>query len=323
MNDLDLMEKFRTEVPPPTAAVLADARARMFRAEPRRARKRWVWSLIPATAVGVVTAAVAFTFVGVNPEQPEQREQQPSTEAAQVLRLAAAEARREPVQPARPDQFVYVESLVAWGGAEASANGNLKDAKYIPPVEKNRRIWLSVNGTRDGLLRERATDPRDAADPTSLIHENVPLPVQGTPIPAYLRDLPTEAKGMRKWLYAGAESGKGGGNPPDVTAFVKVGDSLREQYIPPASVAAMFEAAATIPGTSVVKQVDLAGRRGVAVSKVHHATRHDLIFDAASYRFLGEREVAQKDAAPFPAGAVIGWTAQLKVAVVDRAGQLP
>ncbi|MBU2662426.1 CU044_5270 family protein [Actinoplanes bogorensis] len=313
MNDLDLMEKFRADVAPPDPAALARARAGMFRAEPAP-RRRWVWRLAPVAALASVVAAGVTVVALRGPDSPP-----PAPEAVRVLRLAAAEARRDPVLPARPDQYVYIESRVAWAGATMVSPDN---AQYIPPVEKNRRIWLSVDGTRDGLLDEQAVRPSEAGRDT--IHRNTPLPVQGTPIPAYLRNLPTEATAMRNWLYAGTGATKEGGNPPDVTAFVKVGDTLREQYVPPASAAALFEAAATIPGTTVVKQqVDLAGRRGIAVSKVHHATRHDLIFDARTYRFLGEREVAQEDAAPFPAGAVIGWTAQLQVAVVDKAGQRP
>ncbi len=181
MNDLDLMEKFRAAVPPPHPQVLADARAAMFLAAAPKPRRRWVRGLAPALA-----AAVAVAVVVVRPHEPA-----PDAEAGQVLRLAAAEARREPVLAARPDQFVYVESQVAWAGAAMPADGeSVKDAKCIPPVEKNRRIWLSVDGSRDGLLREKAINVKDAADPDGLIMENLPLPVRGSPIPAYLRDLP-------------------------------------------------------------------------------------------------------------------------------------
>ena len=98
---------------------------------------------------------------------------------------------------------------------------------------------------------------------------------------------------------------------------------VREQYLPPATLAALFEAAATIPGTTKVEQVDLAGRRGIAVSRTDQDFRHDLIFDAKTYKFLGERDVMVGDLKPYPKNAVTGWTAQLKIAVVDRPGQLP
>ncbi|MGK5678475.1 CU044_5270 family protein [Actinoplanes sp. URMC 104] len=299
MNDLDVMEEFRAEMPPADPEVLARARAAMFRQAQAGNRRRARWPVPVAAMAALVAAGVAVVAL------QERAGPSPSPEAVRVLRLAAAEARRDPALAARPDQFVYVRSRVAYAGASFE-NGA---ARYIPPVEKDRRVWLSVDGSRTGLLRERAVGE---------VSGDTPLDAG---FPAYQRDLPTETVPMRNWLYAGTGNTKKGGNPPDVTAFMKVGDTLHEQYVPPAAAAALYEAAATIPGTAVVEQVDLAGRRGIAVSKTHHATRHDLIFDATSFRFLGEREVAQRDAAPFPDGAVIGWSAQLRVAIVDRAGQ--
>ncbi|MET0492324.1 MAG: sigma factor [Actinoplanes sp.] len=97
---------------------------------------------------------------------------------------------------------------------------------------------------------------------------------------------------------------------------VNVGGLLQEQYLPPAVLAALFEAAATIPGTTVVPDAqDAAGRHGIAVSYRTELHEQMLIFDKSSYRYLGLREVAAQD------GALIGTTAQLKITVVDRAGQ--
>jgi len=52
-------------------------------------------------------------------------------------------------------------------------------------------------------------------------------------------------------------------------------------------------------------------------------SRHDLIFDAQTYRYLGGREVLTTPYGTTPAGHVNGESARLTVAVVDRAGQLP
>jgi hypothetical protein len=51
--------------------------------------------------------------------------------------------------------------------------------------------------------------------------------------------------------------------------------------------------------------------------------RFDYIFDAKTYEFLGERVVVVGHLPPYPKGVVSRWTAKLKVAIVDRAGQLP
>jgi hypothetical protein len=317
MNDLDLMEKFRADVPAADPATLARARARMFNEEPARKPARWVWRLAPATALA---AAAAVTIVAVQadkpvtPAPPTAAGSAPASapsDAAQVFRLAADEARSEPVLSARSDQFVYVRSQVSWAGVNLGSSG---PGTYIPPAAKNRQIWLSVDGSRTGELREKFLKPGQ--------HSDIPLnnlPIDGMSA-AYLQDLPTTAKAMRDYLYS---HGTGERVAPDVRAFTEVGDLLREKYVPPASLAVVFEAAATIPGTTVVRnQIDAAGRHGTAVSLTDRGIRHDLIFDATTYRLLGERDVAV-GAKPFPRNAVIGYTAQLKIAIVDRPGQLP
>jgi hypothetical protein len=320
MNDLDLMERFRADLPPADPAALARARARMFATPATRpARARWVWRLAPAGALAVAAAvAVATVHAAPSPQAgptTTTTTAQAAPDAPHVLLLAAAEARREPALKARPDQFVYIESRVVAGGAKWGTTG----ATYVPPVEKDRRIWLSVDGSRPGTLEERPA--AGGSVETNPKNEDGGLYGDGGPgTPAYRDDLPTGAKAMRAYLYRVAKNK----NPSDARAFTRVGDTLREEYVPPASVAALFEAASTIPGTKVVREADLAGRKGVAVSLTAEGIRHDLIFDSATYHFLGERSVVVVDnIPPFPKGAVIDWTAQIRVAIVDRPGQLP
>ncbi len=317
MNDLDLMTEFRQDVAPPEQAALARARAGMFRTAPARNKARWVWRLAPA---GALVAAVAVAGVVIRPSAdtpPPGAEPgnvasgaAAESEAGQVLRLAAAEARREPALTAGAGQFVYVQSRVAWSGTETSPT----EQRYIEAVERERRIWLSTDGSTDGLLRE---GPAFA---------DVPL-TGGRGIPAYRTDLPTDAKAMRAFLYQDATDNppKPGGPTPDERAWTKIGDTLRETYVPPASVAALFDAAATIPGAGVVQGADLAGRKGTAVAwTADHGIRFELIFDSTTHRLLGERTVAARDVEPgIRKGQVTGFTAQLKIAIVDRAGQLP
>jgi hypothetical protein len=125
---------------------------------------------------------------------------------------------------------------------------------------------------------------------------------------------------MKAWLYANSQ----GGNSPDEQAWITVGDTIREAYIPVKARAAMFEASAKIPGVYVVPQVtDVLGRAGVAVARDSGGSRSELIFDASTYVFLGERDVAVKPMLGFAPGAVIGYRAVTKVAIVPEAGQLP
>ncbi|GIM94122.1 CU044_5270 family protein [Paractinoplanes toevensis] len=312
MNDLELVERFRADLPPADPAALSRARARMFHTPPPP-RRRWAWGLVPA---GALAAAVTVAVVTARPEDPAPTAvpTAPTTsapvtaiDAAGVFRLAAAEARTQPALVAKPGQFVYVESIDATDNVE-----NLETKPtWVPPKEINRKIWLAADGVKAGLLRTTVVK-------TGEVNE---MPLDGRTAPAYVTDLPTDSKKMRDWLYSGPDTGNGA----DATAWNKIGDTLREQYLPPDAQAAIFEAAATIPGTTLVKQADVAGRKGIAVSRLADSkdVRFDYIFDARTYDFLGERVVVVGDLKPYPKGVVSRWTAQLRVAIVDRAGQLP
>jgi hypothetical protein len=182
----------------------------------------------------------------------------------------------------------------------------------VPPEELRRDVWLSIDGSKAGLLIQ--TEAKTGKK------YHVPLERDGTK--AFLTTLPTDPKAMRAWLYE-VSAGTAAENGPDAAAWDKIGETMREKYLPPAARAALFEAAATVPGTTLQKQADLAGRKGVAVSLLSGPVRFDYIFDAKTYEFLGERVVVVGHLPPYPKGVVSRWTAQLRMTVVDRAGQLP
>ncbi len=69
--------------------------------------------------------------------------------------------------------------------------------------------------------------------------------------------------------------------------------------------------------------VDAAGRHGIAVGRTYNGQRQELIFDRQTFAYLGTRELTTEPIYGLPAGTVIGFTAVLKVAVVDRPGQQP
>ena len=316
MSDLDLVERFRADLPAADPAALNRARARMFHEPtPARRRVRWTRGLVPAGALAAAVAvAVAATSGGVShPSAPIEHEAVPSapkiaTDAAGVLRLAADEVRTAPALPAKPGQFVYVETLDA---TDNVINLETKPT-WVPPRAKNRKIWLAVDGVKPGLLRE--FDPKTGK-------QTEESATDAHTVPAYVRTLPTDPKAMLAWLHQGDAGTYSDGS--DAEAWGKIGDTLREQYVTPPEQAALFEAASMFQGITLVKQADLAGRKGVAVSRIDHQVRFDYIFDAKTYDFLGERVVVVGNLPPYPRGVVSRWTARLQVAIVDKAGQLP
>ncbi|BBH64137.1 hypothetical protein ACTI_08220 [Actinoplanes sp. OR16] len=345
MNDLDLMNRFREDAAAPMdprardrarALLLAEAAAPSPASSARRrSAGRWVWRLAPVgvLAAGLVAAAVVTQPAGSPAPAPAAGPSaaglspsglSPSgLSSSDVLLLAAAEARRAPVLTARPDQFVYTESISAWGGGTTHMDGT---QTYQRPVPMTRRSWQSVDGTRDGLLRQTPVDPTAENPMPELADSTIPacgaqeMDVCGT-ASVYRTGLPTEAGAMRAYIY-GLDHG---GQTADYGAFENVADQLRESYVPPASLGALFEAAATIPGVAVLPgTVDLGGRTGIAVARADDGFRRELVFDPETYEFLGERLVAVRTTGlGDPPGTVAGFTAQLRVAIVDRAGALP
>jgi hypothetical protein len=72
--------------------------------------------------------------------------------------------------------------------------------------------------------------------------------------------------------------------------FVHVGDFLRETDAPPKIRAAIYRAAALIPGIRLLGSVrDHDGRRGLGIAYTSHRSTSELIFDRQSGELLGEQ----------------------------------
>ncbi|MEU8260461.1 CU044_5270 family protein [Micromonospora sp. NPDC048999] len=273
---------------------------------PRRLGRR---GLVPVAAFAAVLLAATLVVYGrggaVEPVDA-------SADAPRLL-LAAAEAALDgPDLAPRPDQLVYVESVDS--ALVTEYTGGLRDRLRLTGHHREsneRQAWWSVDGTRDGLVRLRPQGSGGAWED---------LPLTAPQPPAYLAGLPEDAAGMREYLYRNSH----GANPRHEQAFITIGDLIRESYLPPRVLAAAFQAAAGIPGVEVVPNVaDAAGRPGVAVAREDHGIRHELIFDAKTYRFLGERSIVVGRFEEQPRGTVRYASAVVRLAVVDQISQHP
>ncbi|MEU4442855.1 CU044_5270 family protein [Actinosynnema sp. NPDC050801] len=311
MDELRLVRELGDETPLPDEASLAPARAAFLagvaeRGPVRLRKKRSRFTLVGASAIGLA-AAVAATITLLPAGQPDPGGQaaatstsatsasaEPVTDAVQLLNFAARAARADPAAAPRPDQFVYTRSS-GTGGA-------------------TREIWLSVDGTRDGVLHDQGEEvPLPGCENGQRDVFKVPGQVLGTepcePSRAYRSDLPTDVDGMLAYLDANAS-----GAPGSVNARGKdVLSLINESMLPPLTRAALYEAAARVPGLSVVPDArDAAGRPGLGITwPVPEGSSPDaepvvIVFDAQTYELLGTNFHA--------------ITAQ---AVVDLAGQRP
>ncbi|MFJ6987576.1 MULTISPECIES: CU044_5270 family protein [unclassified Streptomyces] len=242
--------------------------------------------------------------------------------ATVTLDRIAAVAQRTEAGPVRPDQFVYVRTLAAEN--TGAFNGPVKLGEL-----KESESWITQqDGTVIdlGLLRQDGkdipievgvpdgTDPADGGFPVGLER----------PTYAWLAGLPTDPKALLARISA--ETPADPDFEHDQLVFDQIGSLISAEVLPPATAAALYKAAALIPGvTEAADGVDAAGRHGIVIAREDekHATRTEWIFNRKTLVYLGERSVFTKDTWRGKAGALAGISAVLERAVVDRKGQTP
>ncbi|RQX05000.1 hypothetical protein DLJ59_08670 [Micromonospora inaquosa] len=284
----------------------------------RRTRFLRGWRLAGAfgLAVTLTAGALAVQTMRLGDQPP------PTASASEIFHLAADAARQQPELTARPDQYVFTESLAT-----------IRDLPDSGPYQTIRnQLWQSAGGVAYTQGRYRPeTDPNgwgelrvlrmgDAADPTKELDAFQP--------PAYHGDLPTDPDELLRYLRehpvdlhlpegADEEAVYGGESMAYTTAW-----SMLDGYLPPRALAALFQVLAREPGAVVISGdvVDVAGRHGVAIRMPGVIGGNlDLIFDRDSHVYLGTRNSVVRNGKESLYHAV----ALLRIAIVDRPGQLP
>ncbi|WP_327036014.1 CU044_5270 family protein [Micromonospora ureilytica] len=273
----------------------------------RRARRMQVL----APVAGVLAATVAVGVIGAPDSAPlivtvQQGERGGAT---LLLNQMAASAVDKPGPSSSDGGYVYIKSR---GAFAEFGDGPAR----LRPVHE-REVWIPRNERGDGLLQEPLLHvPIIGAIPDRETLTDV------TPNAA-LVDLPTDPDALLAKLYREREE-RGRGNSRDGAAFTAIGDVLRESLVPPQTSAALYRAAAKIPGVEVVRGVtDAAERRGIAVAYTEGSRRDEWIFDEQTFDYLGERSYLVADTVDGPAGTVLGTTAVLRRAVVSQLGERP
>ncbi|MFJ5830978.1 CU044_5270 family protein [Streptomyces sp. NPDC093089] len=298
-------------------------------ARPRRGRGRG-WIAAPAVAcaviAGVVVLAPRETPAGSSTGRVSAGESA-SPDAVRVLSGAALAAAAAPAPDAGPGGYVYIRSLVAYAGRGADGG-----TAALPPAHR-REVWLSSDGSRPGLLREPgvADSPLGAELPVYELDHRGATPRKSTlatappsvtnPTHAYVAALPTDPDVLLRLVRDGTRAG---GGDADQRAFTAIGTLLAETWAPPKVTAALYGAAARIPGVTVLASArDAAGREGVAVARTAHGEQTQWIFDRRTSAFLGERTVLAEDTSAGRAGTVLGVSAVLVKAAAGATGELP
>jgi hypothetical protein len=198
------------------------------------------------------------------------------------------------------NQFLYVKSRVAYRNGEGAA----KDLGLDPLHD--REIWLPGDLAKKATVKENGHTEQFSVGQTN---------------EQAFAGLPTDPRKLLDKVYRDT-AGRGHGR--DEVAFKQIHGYLVEALPPsPEMRAALYQAAALIPGVEKVDAVDAIGRHGVALA-LHDrvdGTRSEWIFNPKTFAYMGERSVQVEAKDGRKAGAINSTTAVLAVAVVDRAGQ--
>jgi hypothetical protein len=355
MTDLDVVTELRPEIPLPALGSLGPARERLLAAiaaervaarlagaapapggtpeagrrpaiapapAPARTRRppgRARWGTRRRLALAglaiSVAAGAALLVTTRGPAAPALVPPRIDAVSAHVLDLAAAAARQQPGGPPRPDQFLY--------RAIRERGGHLYQS------------WLSVDGTRTGLVRgigggtwaylPGCRDGWEYLDAPA-IRGGTDGRQRCTPITAYLPGLPTSAGAMRGYL--------------ERTQRVTIGDMVAEvdmlgqdidnllgtTYLTPRQLAAMYDFMASTPGFTVVPDaIDAVGRHGVGIrwqvsdgQAIAPGDSAMIIFNPRTGAYMGDRTTYLGESPRNYSGDAV-----VKLAIVNRIGQVP
>lgn len=282
---------------------------------PRRPRHAILAAAAGAAALVIIATAIAVTSSG-SPGRPVF-----DPGAVRLLAKVAAAAARQPVPHVRDSQFMYIETRAA-DPANVPMELGSKPSPYPRHVHlklTTLRVWVPVGKLCGPAYKAGAPAKGKSAVRTFSGVKCGSIGALNDPTYRLLQTLPTNPHALLALIYR-VERGHGPG--PDQEAFVTIGDLLRNTIAPPKVAAALYRAAALIPGVTLIPNAaDAIGRRGVAVGRigpgVDGGIRDELIFSRATLQLLGERTVIART------GETTSATAIIARAFVDHRGQIP
>ncbi|MFJ5263929.1 CU044_5270 family protein [Streptomyces sp. NPDC088387] len=270
--------------------------------------------LAPVAALGVA-CALALSLVDTGGDTGGEAAARDMRPAAALLDRISDAAERRTAPQVRDDQFVYTR--------EKNSDTDLTSGKAVVGPLEDREVWAAQEPGplhRLGLVRVGGEEFAINAELGD---------TEGTPAgfsrPTYrwLAELPTDPAELRDYLYA---------HTPDVDSrerdqavFEQIGRLLGGP-MPPRTAAALYRAAAEIPGvTRAPRAKDAIGRQGLGIARddTRYGVHTEWVFDDRDYTFLGSRSWLSVDRPYGKAGTQLSGSAELEYAVVDKVGQEP
>jgi hypothetical protein len=338
VDEMEILRDFCAEATPPEPQLLAPIRAKVvagFDAGPlpharRRQRRRFgppYLALTGGVAV-LAAAAMATTLVittGAGGAGPASGPVQ--LDAAVVLHRAAEAALSEPAPGTGP--FIYAQVISLIDGSQAGTGESAHRGFSL-----SQKLWVSVTGTRPSTISAPHCSPGPILSTRQCAARRLE-PGFFTFTYADLEKLPTAPGALLDYLYSEQSASCRG---TDTAAISRAQREWAAIYVimidvpmlPPRFAAALFTAAAQIPGVTVIRNVtNAAGQTGIAVERtvaltervagpaVRHpyslkfSNRLELIFSPHSYRSIGITDIFQQQGAPASTSATAVTGARL------------
>ncbi|MFD6425987.1 CU044_5270 family protein [Streptomyces sp. NPDC060198] len=307
--DRDTAEQSDTTTAPGTDVPERSARRRLLRPA----------LLVPVSAFALAGVVVTAVAVAPGPDRPA-ASASPAAGASghggpALLHRISAVALRTGVPAVRDDQFLYIRSTVR--GADLTSG-----KAVVGPLEE-REEWAAQDPRplkKLGLVRTGGETFAINAELGDT--EGTPAGLS-RPTYAWLGSLPTDPEKLLTYLYAHTPE-----SPDQERAqavFDRIGDLLTA-VMPPRTAAALYEAAAGLPGVVEAPQAaDALGRHGLGIARddTRYGTRTEWVFDRTDLSFLGSRSYLTEDTSYGESGTLLSSLARTGWGVVDRAGELP
>jgi hypothetical protein len=305
---------------------------------PVRGRRRWLRIGLTAgiAAVLVIVGLLVPSFVTEH-DKPVN-----SAQAIGALNRAAVAALGATDEPVGAGQYRYIETHAWWttfSGYDIFQDESLIRI-WVPAAPDDpaqdwmldrhptgNRVWIKgseeqarEDGTFIGALDTGVTLQTEA--PCGNFYSPGPCPRAGSwqdPTPSFLAELPRDPALLYDRLQADApDNGRG---PAELLVYAA--DALRTGLVPADLRAALYQALTRLDGIDLTdRAANLDGRVGTAIGIDDGQFRQDIIIDAATGTFIGEREVLTDDVDGAPEGTTMSYTA-VDTAVVDGIGTIP
>ncbi|MFB9163636.1 CU044_5270 family protein [Arthrobacter psychrochitiniphilus] len=333
MDELKLLREMRNDIPIVKDSVIDSGRHQLLhriapggvKKSKRRPRKALRITLMTTATLGLVTALVGGNVIGLAGWRGAA-----SAEAAEVLNNAASMSIKTVDPVVGPGQYLKIDSTNLWMStygvqdASGSVGSNTtvewldteKMSFYVPADRDQEWVWdrsgrvpttfFSAQAKETAL--EQAKDIGDTSEHLRAANGAFYGSPSTFPTEKELAGYSRDPRMLLNGIYLKT---LGAGQSLDGEALVWIADLLRTGLVPADLRAALYQAAALIPGVSVTdNQATLDGQSGVAIGRVEGASniRQDVIIDPATGQLIGERQVALEAMGSVPAGATIGWT---------------